>query len=182
MDDTKSTEFTPDKSLMINKTNNIYRTKALFYEVSYADTTYAQYSLSVFDNPPYVSLYRLYLEMEDTEEFEFANRYFLGMEHWRKLCECTWFKPLLKTMREDLQKKLKSRALRNLKESAQDPKSRSFFQANKYLADKGYLEENPKKSKGETQNKKDSVKQQITEDWERMAGSIAMLPQQKGVA
>jgi hypothetical protein len=130
-----------DKSKMITE-KNVLRTKALFLEESYENQENVCFVLSPHHNEErgLPSLYRLYLELEDLEEYTFAETYFLGMHHWRKLCECPWFKPHLKLMRADLEKKIKSRALSQMLKETQNPDSKNYFQALKYLADKGYKE------------------------------------------
>lgn len=130
-----------DKSKMLTSTN-VMKTQALFLETSYADQSSVYYVLSPFDNPEkgYPSIYRLYIEMGDLEEYEFANTYFLGMDHWRKICESPFFKPHLEKMRGDLEKKLKSEAMRKIIAETSNPDSKNYFQSLKWLAEKGYKE------------------------------------------
>lgn len=143
-----------DKSKMLTSTN-VMKTQALFLETSYNDQSSVYYVLSPFDNHEkgFPSIYRLYLEMEDTEEFLFAETYFLGMDHWRKICEAPFFKPYLARMREDLEKKIKSRAMQQIIAETSNPDSKNYFAALKWLAEKGYKEKATKgrPSKAEVQ-------------------------------
>lgn len=130
-----------DKSRMLTSTK-VMKTQALFLETSYADQSSVYYVLSPFDNHEkgFPSIYRLYLEMGDLEEFTFAETYFLGMDHWRKICESPFFKPYLEKMRGDLEKKIKSEAIRKILAETNNPDSKNYFQSLKWLAEKGYKE------------------------------------------
>lgn len=121
-------------------------TRALFVETNQTNPDQILYTLSDRDHPTkgYLSIYKAYLDMEDASEYEFATKFFGTYRHWRLLCETPWFKPYLEEMRSDLQKKLKSRALRKIILESEDPDNKNYFQANKYLADKGYLEKEQK--------------------------------------
>ena len=177
--------FTPDKSRMISE-GNLLRTRALFLEPSYKMQDYVQYVLSPYDHPTrgIPSIYRLYIEMEDLAEFDFANTYFLGMDHWRRICECEWFKPYLEEMRGDLQLKLKSRALARIKQEAEKEDSKNYFQSLKYLADKGYIEKDkkgrPSKAQVEAEAKKQaSNKTELDDIMDRMDIPNTPLPTNK---
>lgn len=155
--------FDIDKKKMITE-KNVLRTKALFLEESYENQDFVCFVLSPHHNTErgIPSLYRLYLEMEDLEEFDFAETYFLGMHHWRKICECSWFKPHLKQMRADLEKKIKSRSLSRIISESSNSESKNYFQALKYLADKGYKE---KAEKGRpSKNEVDRAAKEHAED------------------
>jgi len=130
-----------DKSRMLT-TTKVMKTQGLFLETSYADQSSVYYCLSPFDNTEkgLPSIYRLYLEMGDLEEYTFAETYFLGMDHWRKICEAPFFKPYLERMRGDLEKKIKSEAVRKIIAETTNPDSKNYFQSLKWLAEKGYKE------------------------------------------
>ena len=130
-----------DKSKM--KTHNgIFRTQSLFLEESYTDQTNVCYCLATQDSVTkgYPSIYRLYIELADPDEFLFATTYFLDMDHWRKITESNFFKPHIERMRADLRLKIKSQALLRIQEEARDPQSKHYFVALKYLADGAYIE------------------------------------------
>ena len=58
-------------------------TQGLFLEIGYSDS--ALYTLKdndhEYNDKALPSIKRLYLEMEDVTEYEFANKYFLGWSH-----------------------------------------------------------------------------------------------------
>lgn len=166
---------------------NLLRTRALFLEPSYKMQDHVQYVLSPYDHPTrrgpdgsfIPSIYRLYIEMEDLAEFDFANTYFLGMEHWRKLCGMEWFKPYLEEMRGDLQLKLKSRALARIKQEAEKEDSKNYFQSLKYLADKGYIEKDKKGRPTKAQVAAEAKKQaENKSDLDAMMERMDLIPTQ----
>lgn len=108
------------------------RTQSLFFE--YPDYGLGHlYTLKKADHKGYPSLYRLYLEMMDLEEFEFASRYLDGMAHWNKLKKAPFFKELYGEMRADLEQKIKSLALNVILADAQDEESKTSTSSAKYL-------------------------------------------------
>lgn len=124
-----------------NKFKNIMGThllQALFYEQAIdTDRPDVLYTLKLEDHEGFPSLHRLYVELEDTSEYVFAKTYFDNWAHWKKLCACNWFKPYLEEMREELDLKLKQRALDRLKAIAEDPENKSHYLANKLIHEQG---------------------------------------------
>lgn len=71
--------------------------------------------------------------MEDPVEYDFANTYLLGWQHWTRLCENKIIRAHIDLWREELELKLRSRAVKDMIRTA--PES---FQAAKWLADRGW--------------------------------------------
>lgn len=116
--------------------------QALFFEVcvdvSRPDTLYTLKTEDHdADGKTYLSIHRAYVEMEDASEYQFALKYFDGWAHWKKLIECSWFKPYLEAMREELDMKLKARSLEKLKDIAADPLNKNHYMANKLIYENG---------------------------------------------
>lgn len=123
-------------------------TQALFIEKSRqrgGDTSKALYTLQDEDIDNYQSLYRLYMEMGDLTEYEFALTYFYNWNHWKRLCLVPWFLPHVTRWREELDLKTKSEAIKRIKEEAKDPKGKNTFSANKVLIDRAWEKSAPKK-------------------------------------
>lgn len=125
-----------DKQLM--KTSvGVPLTQGLFLEIGYKD--YAVYTLKdedhIIDGKVYPSLKRLYLEMEDVGEYEFANTYLLGWQHWLRLCSNKAVAAHVQVWREELEIKLRSKAL---KEIIKKSKIETGINAAKFLAEKGW--------------------------------------------
>jgi hypothetical protein len=111
-------------------------TQSLFLEIGY--TEFAKYTLKDHDyeynGVVYPSLKRLYLEEEDPTEYDFANKHLLGWRHWQRLCENKQIRKHIDEWREELEFKLRSKAVRNMMSSAQG----GNYQAAKWFADRGW--------------------------------------------
>jgi hypothetical protein len=114
-----------------------YLLLGLFYEKVGADKSGVLYTLKDTDHMGFPSLYRLYMEMEDIFEHDFAKKFFDGWEHWQILCECTWFRPHIDAWRRELEVKIKGKALKAMMEEAESASSNSY-QANKFLLQGGW--------------------------------------------
>lgn len=110
-------------------------TQGLFLEISYSD--YAIFTLKeqdhVYEGKKYVSIKQLYLDMCDPIEFDFANEYFLGYRHWKRIAANKVIAPHVEEWREELELKLRSQATAQMLDMSEDS-----FQAVKWLADKGW--------------------------------------------
>ena len=147
------------------------QTKALFFE-----TTLPEYRLEMepewtlkekdhlaHDGKTYRSMKKIYLEMEDVTEYEFALATLGSFTHWETLCKSPWFKEHIEQWRKELNLKLKARGMKSIIKAATTDENLSF-QAMKYLADNQYLdkgkrgrpskEEIAKKLKEETETNK----------------------------
>lgn len=118
--------------------SNARLTQSLFLEMSYTDKSSVLYTLKDVDHEGYKSLYRLYMEMGDVSELNFARTYFDGWEHWTRICELDWFKPYVTRWREELELQVKAQALKNIQNVAKDVKHRSSYEANKFLLQGGW--------------------------------------------
>jgi hypothetical protein len=118
-------------------------TQALFYEETGADKSSVIYTLKDQDHEGFPSLYRLYLEMEDVLEYEFANTYLDGWSHWELLNQAGWFKPYILRWRKELELKIRSKALRKLREDATST-SKTANSSNRYLLERGWADKQTK--------------------------------------
>ena len=111
-------------------------TQSLFLEITYNE--HAVYSLKEdhceWEGKMYPSLKRLYLEMEDPTEYEFATKYLLGYKHWKRICENKILAKHVEEWREELEMKLRSKAVKHMLESAKS----GNYQAAKWFADRGW--------------------------------------------
>lgn len=121
-------------------------TKALFLEFcsSTSDKSLVLYTLADEDRGDALSLYRLYMELGDLTEYDFATKYFYNWDHWKQLCAVSWFTPHVARWREELDLKTKAEALKRIKEEAKDPKAKNTFSANKILIDRSWENSKPK--------------------------------------
>ncbi len=125
-----------DRQQFTNSVGKFY-TKALFYEQTLADKASVVYTLKDVDHKGFDSLKRLYMDMDDLTEYDFAIQHLANWEHWKLLCECTWFKPIVSLWREELHLRHAASALRQVKRIAATNENGSMA-ANKYLLEKGW--------------------------------------------
>lgn len=152
-------------------------TQTLFLETAYSSE--AIYTLKevdhLYEGKVYPSIKRLYLEMEDPTEYEFATTYFLGWKHWARICANKLLLKHIEEWREELELKLRSRAIKQAMQAAAT--SGGNFQAAKWLADRGWA------NKGAGRPHKDEVEREarIREkiDDEFSGDVLRLLPKQK---
>jgi len=111
-------------------------TQSLFLEVGYSE--FAIYTLKEDDHEyngkKYPSLKRLYLEIADPTEYDFANMCLLNWKHWQRLCENKLIRKYIDDWREELEVKLRSRGVK----AAMYEANSGNFQAAKWVADRGW--------------------------------------------
>lgn len=163
-----------DKSKMIDSTGR-YLTQGLFYESEY-DHTFAQYTLASYDKTvdgiTYPSIKRLYLEMEDLTEYEFASTYFVDYPHWQKICRNKALLEHIEGWRNELELKLRARALRNLVGQAE----KGNFNAAKYIAGKEWEAKRGRPSKAEKAGvlkKEAALRDELADETSRVVDFIA---------
>lgn len=148
-------------------------TQSLFLEVNYSD--FAVYTFKdedyEYEGKIYPSIKRLYLEHEDPHEYDFACTYFLGWNHWLRLCENKIIRKEVDSWREELEIKLRSQAVKGLIDLAVVSES---FQSLKYLSEAGWKEKRagrPSKAEKERQNKVNKrVEEEFSADIVRLRG------------
>lgn len=149
-------------------------TKALFQEMAYGDKAFVLYTLKDEDTE-FPSLYKLYMSMEDPTEHQFAKTYLEGWEHWLLLCETSWFKPIVRRWREELELKIRANALGNVLAVSKDPDNKYFYEANKFIlagnwrpSDKLKVGRPSKQAIKEQAEELFNTEKQIKEDWMRI--------------
>lgn len=132
--------FSPDRSKFKNASGT-HLLKPIFYELDDAGRPNAQYSLKTYDasfeGVLYPSLRRLYVELEDPTEYLFAETYLDGWDHWKKLSSASFFQDYLKEWREELEIRLKAKALLRIKLKAEG-NSKDALSADKILLSGGW--------------------------------------------
>lgn len=130
-------EFKPERKQLVDVKGRPL-TQSLFLEIGY-NPEVALYSLKdyhyEYEGKMFPSIKLLYLEMEDVLEYEFSYEYFLGWDHWQRICHNKLFSTRIEGWRKELELKIRSQAVRDIIEMTADEKS---FQAAKWLADKGW--------------------------------------------
>jgi hypothetical protein len=129
--------------------NGVWLTQGLFYETT-TDKSTAVYSIE--------DLREKYLTIADPTEYRFATECLGGWDHWIALSEASFFQKYIEKWRNELEVKLRSAAVAGIILQANQG-GRDSFQANKYLADRGY--DNPRQTKGRP--KKEDIARAATE-------------------
>lgn len=111
-------------------------TQSLFLEMGY-NTDLAVYTLDdedkVYKGKTYPSLKRLYLEMADPVEYNFATEHLAGWNQWQRICNNKLTGKHVEEWRIELELKMRSDAIQEIVEISTTEKG---FQAAKFIAKK----------------------------------------------
>jgi hypothetical protein len=128
-------------------------TKGLFYETTLPENREemgTSWTLKENDHQAdgrvYKSMKKMYIEMEDVTEYDFAHAALGSYKHWERLLESPIIRPHIDQWRKELNLKLKARAMKSIIKAATEDEKLSF-QAMKYLADNDYLDKNGKRGR-----------------------------------
>ena len=117
-----------------------YITQGLFLEVNY-NADQAVYTFDgehkEYKGKVYPSLKKLYLDMADVTEYNFAYQYLFDWEHWLRLTHNNLISSHIEKWRAELSLKLRAAGLQTIIDAALSDNS---YQAGKYLAEKGWTE------------------------------------------
>jgi hypothetical protein len=115
-------DFTPDRAKFKDSMGR-YITQSLFLEHSYNEEL-AVYTITDTDKEyngrVYPSLKKLYMEIADPTEYEFATTCLWGWAHWEQTSANQWVEAHVEKWRAELEMKLRSRAVRDLMAQAKD--------------------------------------------------------------
>lgn len=105
-------------------------------------------------------------------EYEFAEEVLGGWEHWQLLCSYA-IKEQVKQWREELNIKLKAKAIRSIIQTATS-NDKSALQAAKYLADEGYIQKEQTRGRPSKEEKERAlresqmIKDELDDDLKRL--------------
>lgn len=147
-------------------------TQSLFLEVGYNEK--AIYTFKevdhVYQGKTYISLKKRFIEMEDPTEYEFATTYFLSWKHWLRICENKLLRAQIDEWREELEMKLRSRAVKQAMQAAGSPSGN--FQASKWLVDKGWDPKRAGRPSKDELERESRIREKIDDEY---SGDIARL-------
>lgn len=129
--------------------------KAMFFETSPPEVRekYTSFTLKDQEHNGYPSLKQIYLQFDDPTEYEFAQAVFGSYAHWKAICAAKWFIPYVEDWRDELEIKLRSRAIKQMADHATTEKG---FSASRWLAEGSWKEKTkgrPSKEQAERDNK-----------------------------
>jgi hypothetical protein len=111
-------------------------TQSLFLEIGYSDS--ALFTLKdndfLYNDRMLPSIKKLYLEIADPTEYEFATTVLLGWSHWQRICDNKVLRKHIDEWRIELEVKLRSRGVKTAMLAAHG----GNFQAAKWIADRGW--------------------------------------------
>lgn len=107
--------------------------------------------------------------MGDESEYLFAEKYFGGWPHWKRLIACTWFMDYLSSFREELAAKQAGESLNRIKQAAKGGR----LDLDKYLLEKGWIDKKavgrPTKERIKSEAQKIALDHQdISDDFSRI--------------
>lgn len=130
-------EWFVDKKLFLDSSERPI-TQSLFLELGYTD--FAVYTLKEdhfeYKGKLLPSLKRLYLEMADPTEYNFANTFLLNWKHWQRMYGNKQLTPYIDEWREELELKLRYRAHQEMLLLVEQDGGN--YSAAKWLADRGW--------------------------------------------
>jgi len=139
-------------------------TQSLFLECGYSP--FAIYTLKdedhEYEGKLYPSIKRLYLGEEDPLEYNFANKYFLGWNHWKRLYENKLLTTHIDSWRDELELKIRSMAVRGILDMTA---SEQPFQALKWLHDKGWAPKSVGRPSTKEKDREDRFIKSIENDY-----------------
>lgn len=111
--------------------------QSLFLEIGYTDFAVFTFRDEDYEykGKTYTSLKKLYLAFEDPIEYDFAVKYLVGWQQWKKLQGNRQVMKHIEEWREELDFKMRSQAIKDIMDMSAEGKS---YQASKLLLDKGW--------------------------------------------
>lgn len=138
-------------------------TQSLFLEPNY-NTEFAYYTLGgedkTYKGKVYPSLKKLYLNMADPTEYDFATTYLIDWPHWKKLCGNAIILRHIEEWREEMELKLRAEAVRMMQDL-----SENNAQAAKWLAEKGWDKKGAGRPKKEMDKQERQIQERLEEDF-----------------
>jgi hypothetical protein len=128
-----------DKSKMKDPSNGNLRTQSLFLEAGYDRD--AIFTLKdddyVFEGKTYLSLKKIYLEMEDVGEYEFATTIFVNWGQWERICANRIFTKIIDGWRRELEIKMRGKGIAKMIKGADTSITAAKWVADRKWADRG---------------------------------------------
>lgn len=126
-------------------------TQGLFHEFkNFHKQEWSPYSLKDYDNNGSLSMHNIYIEC--ATEYEAAITLVGNWSHWKKLCECNWFKPYKQAWDDERRLKEETMAKRILLKEAEYgsvPAAKTLYEGQKALKGRPSKDEKNKAVKKE---------------------------------
>lgn len=151
-----------------------FLTESLILELKY-DRERAVYTLKDQDHEDehgvYPSLKRLYLECNDPTEYDFANTYLLGLQHWIRLSNNKRMKPVVEEWRFEMEYKMRSMAAKEIIKQAR----KGAWQASKWVVDRGWMERAAGRPSAEDVERETKIQSRLADEYAQDAVLLTMV-------
>ena len=117
----------------------LLKTRSLFFEVC-INSDAAIYTLKDHDHLHCKSLYLLYMGEQDPTEYIFATKHLDSWTHWEMLASSNFFLPYVERWRKELKLKMQADQIQKIRVLAESGTDRGAYEAQKYLAERKWLE------------------------------------------
>lgn len=153
-----------------------FRTQSLFFEMKHPGID-PVFTLKPQDHEVkgvvYKSLRRIYLDIADPTEYDFAIKVFDSWEQWRRIFTNGLLSPYVNKWREELELKLRAGAINTIQAVASDPYNKGSLTAARWLADRGWDKKRGRPSKDEVAKERKivaNIHDELDEDYDRIIG------------
>lgn len=151
-----------------------YLTQALFWETrteGYTPVFTLKDQDHTVNGVTYKSLRKVYMEIADPTEYEFAQVVFGSWEHWQTICSSSMLLPYIEKWREELSVKLRSKAIKAMTQTALEEGSKGTTAA-KWLAQEGWKGSSrgrPSKEEVAAERRKEAgIRSEVEDDLKRL--------------
>lgn len=122
------------------------------------------YTLRDTETTDCIPLRKLYLEIADPTEYEFANKCFHSYKHFKFLMELSYFKKFIDDCRDELELKLRSEAVLKIRDEALKGAGSSAITASKFLIERNWIGNKKEKEALIRRSKQDKEINSLVED------------------
>jgi hypothetical protein len=145
-----------------------YITRGLFLETITPGFDFdPPFTLKNYDHLGKASMKKVYMSYNDPTEYQFAIDVLGSWEHWEKLCNTEWFRPIVEEWRTEMETKVRSLGVSQMAMLALEGKE----SAAKWLAEGGWSKKRGRPSKAEIEGEKKKaarVRDNLHEDMARL--------------
>ena len=163
--------------------NGKYYTRQLFWEESIELTESTRSIPPIFslysDKPGLINFGREYVESEDPTGYKVSQKLLDGYRLWSILMKCTWFQTAKKLWDEEMDARLCSKGLEQMKDLLENGAPAQRAVAAKYFADKEYRKDKtasrgrPSKEQVTAETRKiATVEKQVNDDFQRINKTV----------
>lgn len=143
----------------LTASNGMLLTQGLFYEYRFQGEADPIYTLKEHDWNKCKSMYLIYMSCES--EYEAAIKLLGSWSHWRKLCQCSWFKPYIDSWREEVEIREAAIGKKTLIEQAELGSVSAAKELYNQVKKKGTSGRPSKKDKEDEKRKMSAVNQRV---------------------